>query len=371
VRLLVCLEEADYLDWISDSEGVLAALGATNPDRGHILVRTGTLLDSEGGYLERTWAGGDGSDDRLEVLEAWKTRRVGAMYLEGVSHSTLPGLVARLGTIPGLIGLVDVTREPRTGFLLQNKLPLRYRIVGANARVLHTFEDLAGDMDEVHGVRERIEGLGVFGTVTLEDIGVRDTLFDASTNDVHRALRVSEIVAFAADVEHAEAGVMWLDVYDFRLTDALHAATRACSTATYAEEAAQGALSSRRFLEQLANVLFPPQPGLRKGRAVGPAEWRNRLWAAIEDALGPAGDPTELARLGGLVDEIKDAADTGVHRIPPISPADAVELLERLLGWLYDMARLIPPPPSSSLDPYEEGILEVMLEMFAADDDDE
>ena len=152
---------------------------------------------------------------------------------------------------------MDVTWEPLTAFMFQSTLPLRYRVVGRVIHLLHTIEDLVGGgQAELDQRRDWLESLGHFDRAVLEDIGVRDSIFDVATADPERVLRVCEIVAAATNPDHAEAVVLWLDVMDFRLTEALHAATTVCLSATYGEQASQGATSCRRFLKQLADVLF-------------------------------------------------------------------------------------------------------------------
>ena len=363
MRIVVGLDEEGYLDWRRRLGAVLAAVGELNPSGGHVLVRTGSLIDRTG-FLERQWATSKTTDDRAAILSATRRINVGAVYLEGVAIAAVTPFLDRVRDLDGFLGFVDVTTEPRTALLLQNTLPRRFRLVGSSARVLHIFAELEGDMAEADQTRDWLDQLGAFQAVTLEDIGVRDTIFDISSMDMARALRVNEIVALATNIEHAEAAVLWLDVIDFRLTEALHAAARTCSSAEYSEEAAQGALSCRRFLEQLADVLFPPGANRGDGRLVRAQDWKNRLWAAIDEALGPEAGTTELARLGALVDDIKEAADKGVHQHPPISPQDAVQLIEALLTWLYELARIMPPPAASSLEPYRAGILETLRELF-------
>lgn len=352
------------MDWRRRLGAVLTALGNLSVKGGHMLVRTGSLIDATG-FFRSKWAASHSADDRVAIMNAAQQMNVGAVYLEGVAVASVTPLIDRLRELDGFLGVVDVTTEPQTALLLQNTLPLRFRIVGSSARVLHTFEELEGDKAEVDQTRDWLDQLGAFQSVSLEDVGVRGTIFDASSMDPARALRVNEIVALATNMEHAEAAVLWLDVVDFRLTEALHAATRACSSAQYAEEAAQGALSCRRFLEQLADALFPPRAETRDGRLVRAQEWKNRLWAAIDEALGPKADPSQLPPLGALIDNVTKAADIGVHRHPPISPHDAVQLIEELLTWLYEVARLLPPPAVSSLEPYSPGIFDTLRKMSA------
>lgn len=92
----------------------------------------------------------------------------------------------------------------------------------------------------------------------------------------------------------------------------------------------------------------------------------NRLGAAIEDAL-PPGATDELDRLGMLTHDIKVAAEDGVHTVPPITPEQAVKLVERLLEWVYELSLLMPPPEKSSLAPYQAHARGMLREMLTDD----
>lgn len=361
VRLLVCLTEDGYLEWLESVAAVLDAVAGISTPETHVVVRAGSLVEKSN-FLDEAWT--SPVKDRAAVLSS--QHGVGAIYLEGLPIRAVAAFERPLRRRAELVGIVDVTHEPRTSLMLKNALPLQYRVVGREARVLHEHISLVGDPEYLEERRQWVEELGIFDRVVPEDVGLRDTIFDASTEDPHRVVRVSEIVALATNVDHAEAAVLWLDVQDFHLTDALHAATKTCLSASYGEEAAQGAVSCRRFLQQLADVLFPARSAPYKGRDVGKKDWLNRLSAAIENALA-TGAVDELNRLGRLTHEIKVAAEDGVHAVPPITPERAVELVERLLEWVYELSLLLPPPERSSLVPYEAHALGMFREMLADD----
>lgn len=322
------------------------------------MVRTGTLLDG-GGLLANRWSTLEVdafADDRAAVATSLASTKVWAMYLEGLPVAAVGVLREALVAIASFIGVVDVTSDPKTGVLLQNMLPLAFRLVGRELRVLHLTETLVGDIEVYRDRQTRLSMEPTFERVVLEDIGVRDSIFDAGS-DPERALRVNETVALATDADHAEAAVLWLDVIDFRLTEALHAATERVASAVSPEQASQAALSCRRFLEQLANALFPPQKDPWKGRDVSTDAWKNRLWAAIESRLEPDNEHELLIQLGTMVDQIKDVSDRGVHRIPPVSGAEVIALVEDLFEWLYQVSALSSPPTRADLGPYSEGII--------------
>ena len=65
-------------------------------------------------------------------------------------------------------------------------------------------------------------------------------------------------------------------------------------------EIAQVSLSCRRFLENLANALYPPRSEKVKGREVGAAAYRNRLWAYVEERLDISEQVKSLVQVGLL-----------------------------------------------------------------------
>src|SRR5580700_6186375 len=84
---------------------------------------------------------------------------------------------------------------------------------------------------------------------------------------------------------------MILDDLNPALFDALGAAVDVLRRARTEEHVAQVALSGRRYLEQLADVLFPAQEKEHNGRKVGRAEFKNRIWAFIADNARSAAAP--------------------------------------------------------------------------------
>jgi hypothetical protein len=79
--------------------------------------------------------------------------------------------------------------------------------------------------------------------------------------------------------------VLGIAKFDPRLVRQLHGALKTFDGLDNGDSLAQVALSCRRFLERLADALYPPRPGKINGHKVGQGEYRNRLWAYINDAI--------------------------------------------------------------------------------------
>ena len=129
------------------------------------------------------------------------------------------------------------------------------------------------------------------------------------------------------------------------LFNALGAAMDALGRARTEEHVAQVALSGRRYLEQLADVLFPAQDKEHNGRKVGKAEYKNRIWAFIAD--NAASDSTLLFNLGRATDKLTEEFNACLHGE---QPQDRV--LRALVNAAELTAALLVLNPAETRKPY-------------------
>jgi hypothetical protein len=129
------------------------------------------------------------------------------------------------------------------------------------------------------------------------------------------------------------------------LFNALGAAMDVLGHARTEEHVAQVALSCRRYLEQLADVLFPAQDKQHNGRKVGKAEYRNRIWAFIAD--NAASDGTLLCNLGHTIDNLTEEFNACLHWG---QPQDRV--LRALVNAAELTAALLALNPAETRKPY-------------------
>lgn len=129
---------------------------------------------------------------------------------------------------------------------------------------------------------------------------------------------------------------------------------------------AQAALSGRRLLEQVADYLFPPRTELRNGREVGKGQYKNRLWAYLEETVAEVGESGNevLQRLGKEADRLVDLFNSGLHHSP--SRAKVEDALRDLSSWL---SMVIDLSPAHARRPYlaYEGKLTEMLKSHLRD----
>jgi hypothetical protein len=115
----------------------------------------------------------------------------------------------------------------------------------------------------------------------------------------------------------------------------LGTAARALECATHEEDVAQAGVSARRYIEQLADTLFPARNGLFNGREVGRDKFKNRLWAYVDLSIpSTSSDRTvRVQTLGKEIDRLLDEVNScAVHA--------GVPKRERLGKALSDLAKL-------------------------------
>ena len=139
-----------------------------------------------------------------------------------------------------------------------------------------------------------------------------------------------------------------------QLFDGFAAAARSLQRAETEEDYAQAALSGRRLLEKTADYLFPPGEELRKGRKVGKAEYKNRLWAYIEEtiAISPGAPDDALTSLGGEAERLIKLFNSGLHAHPTRQRVE--EAFVALVMWLSEVIRISPAAARRLYLAYEE-----------------
>ncbi|MFC4065064.1 hypothetical protein [Actinoplanes subglobosus] len=200
-------------------------------------------------------------------------------------------------------------------------------------------------------LNELLVGEGM--TVTYEDVGVRKTAFDRFTDPAHfqRIEYFQDVAAALDDTSGALGSELALVVEEIHpgLFDVLGSAMRALANAETSEDLAHAALSGRRFLEALANYWYPPRDQPVNGRKVGPAQYRNRLWAYLSEAAATADPPVpnEVSSLGSTVDDLFDRFNAGVHGT--LTRSRVEQAYSILMAWLAAAIRL---NPGAAVRPY-------------------
>lgn len=245
--------------------------------------------------------------------------------------------------------------------LYRNSMISKYRILGCRCNVFFSMGE--GDGKD-HGDLEELKALG-FSEVDCEDSGARKTIFDHYDTLEHFEQIKEFIIAVAPFLPNGEdeAGELAMVLEDLNpgLFNTLGASVRALNRAKNDEDLAQAGLSGRRYMEQLADMLFPAQKSLRNGRKVTQAEYKNRLWAFIEESIPT--DPKKISELGNEVDRLVCEVNAALHGMPDT---------ERVFQAFGDMSKisikLLTLQPERTRNPYyayEANILDFLKDVVA------
>jgi len=163
-------------------------------------------------------------------------------------------------------------------------------------RLLHAVLATVSNDERDHGLKDYRVKTRLFSSFERESTALKDTVID----DLHTYEHARRAVAVEIMLEE-ELGVLVADTLlrcaalDSKLSDKLRAALASSRSAESPEQLAHVALSCRRFLESLADALEPATAQPRGGRGMGKPQFRNRLWAWLEDHCVRFGYTTTLA----------------------------------------------------------------------------
>lgn len=237
-----------------------------------------------------------------------------AMVFENMPRMLAAELDSAIRNHKAYLGAISVHLEfPPHLALYRLSLPPQYRVHGNRLRSFFTMgtQDDCDPKDLIEMKR-----LG-YSDVAFEDIGLSRTIFDDFDTPRHfqRVAAFRTLLSSGGRFEEDEVYqlLMLLEDLNPKLFNTLGAAAERLSTAENEEDLAQVALSGRRYMEQLADALFPPVQGKRAGRSLNSASYKNRLWAFAEDhnTSGLAG----LHKLGLEVDRVVNELNSGLHGI--------------------------------------------------------
>jgi hypothetical protein len=253
------------------------------------------------------------------------------------------------------LGALEIhAANPAHWALYQRSHVPTYRFFNGELRVFYWMLDEAEGADVVQ-IPEYLQQLP-FRSLKREDLGLRHTIFDAYGSFEH-AKRVAEVADYVSDHLARLAGDVLLRIGDVnpQLMNALYAMLNAFRSIETEEEVAHVALSCRRFLEGLADALYPPRTDVRGGGKLGKEQYINRLWAYTEEKL-QGGEKrllqTQLDDLGHRIDRVHDLANKGLHNKVTRSESGRLIIALFLLG--YDLLSLAEPPLHLPLGPHAE-----------------
>ncbi|MGA9389888.1 MAG: hypothetical protein WBV69_05525 [Candidatus Sulfotelmatobacter sp.] len=278
--------------------------------------------------------------DRLEATHGKAT--VFCWLFQNMTSEIARALHTQLEPDPAYLGTMDVNfANPGQLALFRNSLVEEYRLRGTKCSV---FYDMGENEDPDIAIREIFEQSGF--QVDYEDAGARRTIFDNYDTLEHftRVEDFKRVFSKFPDLSDSRTSDLapTLEELHPKLFDAFASAARTLERAETEEDLAQAAISGRRLLERTADYLFPAQEQQRNGRDVGKAQYRNRLWAYLDEATSEAGisDPIVLRNLGNELDRLVKLFNAGLHA------NQSVEKVQRafrdLVLWLVQVIEINP-----------------------------
>lgn len=270
-------------------------------------------------------------------------------------------LHSKLASDPAYLGSMDVVfSEPLHLAFFRNSLCENYRLNGIRCSM---FYSMGENEDPDVSIQDCFKAHGFL--VDHEDTGARRTIFD-DFDSLEHFRRVEDFNNVFAkfdglDADSASNLILNLEELHPKLFDAFASAARTLARAETEEDCAQAALSGRRLLEKIANYLFPPRIEKWNGRKVGPAEYKNRLWAYIEQAVATSGmTESPLTKLGGEADRLVELFNAGLHASPTKLKVEAAFV--SLVTWLSDVIALSPASVRMPYLAYHDSIREFFEE---------
>lgn len=316
---------------------------------------------ADGTYFTGTWS--TVNADRLRAT--YLTSTIWAWTVQNVTLEIARSLDAELGQDDAYLGMHAVDyRIPFHLVFYRNLMPEYCRVLGTSCTLFYSMgnEDAKDDYEP-----EALKQIG-FTQVTWEDSGAHGTVFDDYDTPEHFA-QLRDVQDLFATVlpgadDEAEELVMMLEDLNPKLFDVLGAAVRALSRARTEEDFAHVGISGRRYVEQLADALFPARSKPYIGRDVSAPKFRNRIWAFITDAVpkGAANRDAVVSTWGKEVDRLIAATNSLVHGAPNRQATAAIfRDLAKLTGALLQL------DPTKGRRPYlafEKRILEDLRSHF-------
>lgn len=286
------------------------------------------------------------SINEVKFINSYNNSIIFCVLIENSNKKMIVDLEEHLINDPSFIGSISVLWDDPVHYkLFAGKLIEKYRAKANECLIFIPMGNPEGvDLHEP----EDLKALG-FVNVDYEDRGIHKTFYDTSTNIEHYK-RVSN---FRRSVEPFISGgedsafdlTSHLHDLNPKLFKALSALVDRLNQHPTEEEVAQAALSGRRYMEQLADSLFPAQAAKRNNRSLGKEAFKNRIWAYIED--NSAGDKNLLMALGKENDNIFDYFNKGLH-----ATTTKEEIMKNIVRAADLTVRLIELSPRSFLRPY-------------------
>jgi len=212
---------------------------------------------------------------------------------------------------PSYLGALEVNFAHGPHLVLfRNHIGTQYRFHGNTCRIFYAMGDKENSAFPDDLTLARSYG---FADVDWENSGARGTIFDDYDTPKHfeqlEEFKDGLAPLLAGGADAASELVFIIEDLTPRLIWTLTAAFNALHRARSEEDIAQASISGRRFLEQLADALYPAKVEPAAGRDVSAPRYRNRIWAFLAEHA----TPDVAQQLGREVDRLDGEFKAGLH----------------------------------------------------------
>ena len=284
-----------------------------------------------------------------KLRATYLTATVFAWVIENVNEDIAERLHCYLIEDEAYLGIHDLDFS-FLGHLVfyRNDMIPKYRIKGRDCILTYSM----GNVDEICDYEtNRLRELG-FDNVYWEDNGAQKTIFDNyDTVDFFQQVKLVEkgiAIHLGADNDCTEEISMLIEDSNPYLFYPLVSAIKALDRAINKEDYAQVGISVRRYLEYLADTVFPARNEMYKGRNVNQSSYKNRIWAFITDMC------LEDKNLGKKLDRLVDDANLAIH-----GTSDKKKITSCLIDLSVFTLSLLHSVPCGTIDryyPYRAGL---------------
>ena len=303
-----------------------------------------------------------------KLCDTSKIATVYCVYIKNILKEDALELHKNLIAFNPYLGAMDINfnNELHAYFFELSLIP-SFRIFNKKCSIFYSmneFEEIGGR--ETFQSEEEVFTKNGFDVI-YEDIGAHGTIFDnyyANYDHLSKIQDFKDIFSTLSNItdDILDNVVISLEELHPKLFNAFTSMARTFSRIESEEDIAQCSISGRRFLEQLANYLFPPQKNLHNGRKVGKTEYKNRIWAYISDTVKKNSlDKTSIDTVGKKLDEIIDNFNTGLHG--DLNKMEISALIEKLLYFIIDLVNISPQDMRKPYLAHEDEIEKFMNEL--------
>lgn len=276
-----------------------------------------------------------------------KKATIHCVYIKNILESSALLLHSNLINYEPYLGSMDIdlNNKLHARFFEYSLIP-NFRIFNKQCSIFYSmneFEEIGGE-EAFYSEKEIFIKNGF--NVIFEDIGANGTIFDKYYANYEHLSRIQNFKDTFLNLPNITDDILnniivSLEELHPKLFNSFSAMARTFNRIETEEDIAQCSLSGRRFLEQLANYIFPPRNEDYNKRKVGKAEYKNRIWAYINDTVKNNSLNDELTpRIGKQLDNVIDKFNRGLHG--ELSKSELSNTIEILLNFIIELVNISP-----------------------------